>query len=351
MQHIRLLLLTVMVSAYGFTVSTQPVSNTLRLKGQIGSAHALSLQLPFETSLTPIISENSYVSEGDELFIMQHDGHPLTPLIHQYFQNVQKLDTGKQHMALQQALYEIEAISKNSFLEAKQQYDSLQMNCLKSYYTLNNALKYFGLTIDDIEPLSELSPIALSEFVQSEFPQRITAPQSGVITSSSQGSLSKQAMQIKPNSVFASILSTDRYELKLLVSSDHIAHFQKSMTVDIHLPNIDDPIKAEVSSVSLYPENLTGPKSYRVTCEFDAQESTKSHIRLGMDALVHIETDSKDRMMVPFPYVQTIMNQNIVYVSDNGTILPRVVTLGITRDKDVEILSGLSNGEEIIEHR
>ena len=350
MQYIKLLLLTLMVSVHGLTIATKPVSNTLRLKGQIGSAHALSLQLPFEASLVPIVAENSYVKEGDELFIMQTEGHPLTPLIHQYFQNIQKLDNSNKHLELQQALFDLEAISRNSFLEAKQQYDSLQMTCLKSYYTLNNALKYFGLTIDDIEPLSNLSTIALSEYVQSEFPQKITAPQSGVITSGAQKSFSKQAMHVKPNSIFSSILSTDRYELKLSVSADYIAHFQKAMTVAVHLPTLDEPITAEVTSVSLYPESLKGPKSYQVSCEFNADESSQSHIRLGMDALVLIETDSKERMMVPFQYVQTIMNQNIVYVSENGTYLPRAVTLGITKDKEIEILSGLSNGEEIIEH-
>jgi len=72
-------------------------------------------------------------------------------------------------------------------------------------------------------------------------------------------------------------------------------------------------------------------------------------IFLGIEAKVVIHTDeSKGTIMVPVEVVNADMNGDFVYVVENGIVTRRDVVAGISSDLYMEILEGLSEGEEVI---
>jgi multidrug efflux pump subunit AcrA (membrane-fusion protein) len=90
----------------------------------------------------------------------------------------------------------------------------------------------------------------------------------------------------------------------------------------------------------------SGVVTYNVYVTFVAPPSD---IKPGMSASVTIQTARKDNvLMVPTGAVQTTNGQATVRVLTNGKISSVPVETGLSSDTDIEITSGLSEGETVV---
>ena len=58
--------------------------------------------------------------------------------------------------------------------------------------------------------------------------------------------------------------------------------------------------------------------------------------------------ESKDALTVPVTAIRSDSDGSYVYVKDGKDVQKTYVTTGISTDKEIEVLSGLSEGQEIV---
>lgn len=72
-------------------------------------------------------------------------------------------------------------------------------------------------------------------------------------------------------------------------------------------------------------------------------------IILGLDAKLTVHTNSaKDTLMIPVEAINADKDGDFLYVVENGTVVRRAVTCGISSDEYTEILDGITQEDEII---
>jgi HlyD family secretion protein len=120
------------------------------------------------------------------------------------------------------------------------------------------------------------------------------------------------------------------------------------------LPDAD--VNGTVANIApLATQNDKGTTTYEVTVEVQAQDVA---LRPGMTAVVQIVTRNKtDAILVPRRAVQSENGQSYVFVPAAGQPDPqtgrpaserRNVTLGLSNNESIEIVSGLKAGEKVL---
>lgn len=101
-----------------------------------------------------------------------------------------------------------------------------------------------------------------------------------------------------------------------------------------------------IASVDTIGTENSGVVTYNAYLDITAPPSD---IKPGMSATVMIETARHDNvLMVPSGAVQTANGQSYVRVMKNGKITQTPVTTGISSDTEIEIDSGLSEGQTVV---
>ena len=67
------------------------------------------------------------------------------------------------------------------------------------------------------------------------------------------------------------------------------------------------------------------------------------YIRLNLET-EHID----DALTVPEAAIKTYLNNDVVYIADNGTARRQIVTVGSSNGEDTVITSGLNEGDMVI---
>ena len=90
----------------------------------------------------------------------------------------------------------------------------------------------------------------------------------------------------------------------------------------------------------------SGVTSYPVTVQFD---TPSDEVLPQMAANASIITDTKDNaLLIPASAVKTVQGETVVTVLRSGRVEQRPVVLGLSSGTQVEVVSGLSEGEEVV---
>ncbi|MEW6772222.1 MAG: HlyD family secretion protein [Bacillota bacterium] len=90
----------------------------------------------------------------------------------------------------------------------------------------------------------------------------------------------------------------------------------------------------------------SGVTSYPVTVQFD---TPSDEVLPQMAANVSIITEVKDNaLLIPASAVKTVQGETVVTVLEDGRVEQRPVVLGLSSDTQVEVVSGLTEGEEVV---
>ena len=72
-------------------------------------------------------------------------------------------------------------------------------------------------------------------------------------------------------------------------------------------------------------------------------------IILGLDAKLTVHTDSaQNTLLIPVEAINADKNGDFLYVIENGMVVKRAITCGISSDEYTEVLDGITEEDQII---
>ncbi|MBQ7901916.1 MAG: efflux RND transporter periplasmic adaptor subunit [Clostridia bacterium] len=258
-------------------------------------------------------------------------------------------DTALDNYNRQKALFDIGSISQVALDSAKTALDNakLALDTAKASANLNSSV---------IAPQSEASAKAGVEQAKAAVEQAkaamdiaannvanctVTSPISGYIASKNVqiGQTASQGMEA------FSIKNTNSLEVEINVTEAVISHI-----------NIGSQAKINIKAAEL--ENLTGTVTVAGEAKNDATgmftvkisiPNSNDKVKVGMIADVLIATDTANNVLtIPQNSLLQSGDEYYVYVAQGETAVKKVVTTGISDENNIQILSGLAEGELVI---
>ena len=162
-------------------------------------------------------------------------------------------------------------------------------------------------------------------------------------SSSSSGSSSS----ITETSAFVVISDLDHLEVQAYFSETDTAQLEVGQRASVTLNALpDEQVSGRVIAIDTTSTTVNQVVDYGATVKLHEQPKG---IRAGQTAVVVVVTDrAKDALSVPSAAVQTTGGQNTVIVLRGGKRVSTVVKVGLEGDQTTEIVSGLSEGDEVV---
>lgn len=184
---------------------------------------------------------------------------------------------------------------------------------------------------------------ALKEVEALLYYTNIKAPFSGVITSKSV----KPGDMAKPGYPLMSIEAPDQFVAKIMVPETQISNVTRSDSVSVFVKSTQQSIRGLISEVSTSSQSSGG--QYLVKIELNVPSNVKLYS--GMFIAASLPSTSGQRPMITIPKSAIIQRgglQGVYTVSASNTAILRWLKLGGAIGNEIEVLSGLSEGETLI---
>ncbi|MAD74054.1 MAG: efflux transporter periplasmic adaptor subunit [Rheinheimera sp.] len=170
----------------------------------------------------------------------------------------------------------------------------------------------------------------------------IRAPIAGVV-SRRYVKVGELISQMAPQSLFH-LVANSELEAVVHIPEQQLAQAKAGQAAILRFSGML-PVQANISRISPVVDAQSG--TVRTTLIID---NKNGELRPGMFAQVELKFDVKtDALLVPKRAIITIDNQHSVYVVDSEDKVSRkAVHLGYSSDKTVEILDGITTGEQVV---
>jgi len=147
-----------------------------------------------------------------------------------------------------------------------------------------------------------------------------------------------------PPTILFLIMNIDKVKMEIGLPEVHVANVTIGNPVEIvtdTYPGV--PFKGKISTIN--PAVDPGSRAFKVKVEIP----NKDHrLRPGMFARVKIYPRiHKGVLMVPFKSIVRRGGSTAVFVVDGDRVSLRAVTVGITNEREIEVIDGLQEGEEV----
>jgi len=146
----------------------------------------------------------------------------------------------------------------------------------------------------------------------------------------------------------AVIVLSDHLIVRAQVDETDIGKVSLDQKVEISLDAYPDTkIKGHVEHIYYESQTVNNVTIYKVDL---VPESIPPFFRSGMNATVEFITKSKDNvLLLPLEAVHKEKDESFVYVAANsGLPVKKIVTIGMSDDKHIEIVSGVDENDKII---
>ena len=248
----------------------------------------------------------------------------------------------------QTALFEKNLVSKQELeqeraelLDARAQLEASIKTLELTRNKLTNDLKQLNAEVESSKAELKISEVELSYAT-------LRAPISGIIASLSTQEGETVAVGLSAPT-FVTIIDLDRLQVETYVDEVDIGKIkigQKASFVVEAFPSID--IEGEV--VRIYPKAILRENVVFYNVVVMSQKSSSVVLRPEMTANVSILLGSRENVLVvPARSVKKSGGINYVYVIENGKPVRREVRIGWRQGRFLEITSGLSEGDEVLE--
>ena len=168
---------------------------------------------------------------------------------------------------------------------------------------------------------------------------KVRAPVSGVVSAKN---LKVGAIASASGSPMFTIIKDDRLELRADVSEEDLLKVQPGQKVAVRLAGQSTALAARVRIVDPTVDLTSRLGTVRIS--FDKPD----RIRAGMFANAAITVETKDAVVVPISAVgMSAEGSSVLKVSD-GRVRATSVQTGIIADGEIEIVSGLAPGDEVV---
>ena len=171
----------------------------------------------------------------------------------------------------------------------------------------------------------------------------IKAPFKGVITSKSV----KAGDMANPGQHLLSLEAPDNFVAKVMVPETNIPYVHQNDSVKVYVKSNEQTLAGTVSEISTSSQNSGG--QYLVKIKLGIPQETKLYSGMFISADFPSSHTSNNQVLVPKQAIVRKGNlQGIYTVSASNTAILRWLKLGRSVGDQIEVLSGLSEGEQYI---
>ena len=151
---------------------------------------------------------------------------------------------------------------------------------------------------------------------------------------------------VAEDSLMYKLISTDRFWLKTEIDELDIVGVTEGQTAAVVFDAFDtEEYEGKVEKISALGQNVNGVTKYTVTISVPGIDK----VRTAMSATATIVTDERENtLLIPVDAVQTVDGETCVTVVDGETQKAVPVTLGLVNNTEAEVLSGLSEGDQVL---
>ncbi|MFO7819436.1 MAG: efflux RND transporter periplasmic adaptor subunit [Halanaerobacter sp.] len=237
-------------------------------------------------------------------------------------------------------LFEREAISKQKFESIKTQYISAESNYKSAQESLRMAEN--GPTEEQIKAQRAQVQQAQAQLNSAQLnldKTLITAPFDGIV-----GSVNVDAGEMVGSQPIVSLVDLNAVEIQTYVSENNVNRLKKGQDTAVDFNALEKKMQGEIKSIS--PALNDEEQAYPVEIEVS---NGNNLIKSGMYAEIKLETErSKGNVVIP---KQSLLRENgntYVFVVEDNKAVRKEVKIGLTTTEEVEILSGIETGTEVI---
>ncbi len=154
-----------------------------------------------------------------------------------------------------------------------------------------------------------------------------------------------EGQSVQTGTTLFTLENLDDVEVAIQVSKSDLPKISVGQQVDITING--NPYNGEITKISGNAvKNNNGVAVVDTTIKV---KNPDSNIILGVEASNKIHAQKAENTLVlPYEYINTDSEGDHVYVVENGVVVRKNVTLGITSSTEAQIVDGLSAGEAII---
>ncbi|CAN5232641.1 HlyD family efflux transporter periplasmic adaptor subunit [soil metagenome] len=360
------------------------IISTLTESGTVTAISQTTINSPTDGVISTVYVKNGdVVTAGQNLFQVKSTATPKEKAT-AYAAYLNSLNSAQSAVQSKQALQAQLESGRKSVLDAQIAVDTLNTNISNSY---NNPATKQAYTQNEIESIKSTLTAAKQNFTATETKYLqadtsiaatstsenvallgyqatqdsiVTAPIAGTVANFSSAVGSNVSGSATTTTTSNSSTTTTTTGSGVLVLGDFSLLSIKAQANEVDVPNLASGQKATVtldafpdktfvgtvSSVDTIGTSTSGVVTYN---EYITLVSPPPTIHSGMTASAIIQTDKKDNVLkVPTTAIQTTDGVSTVDVMKNGQVSSVEVETGIADDTYTEIISGLTEGEEIV---
>ena len=146
---------------------------------------------------------------------------------------------------------------------------------------------------------------------------------------------------VTPGQMLATLFDPKRMQLVASVRESLALRLKVGQTIEVQLENFNKQCTGTISEI--VPEAESSSRAFQVKVTGPCPEGVYS----GMFGRILIPLDEEQVLVIPRQAVRSVGQLDLVNVATQGAVSRRAVRLGRTIGQDVEVLSGLSEGEQV----
>ena len=146
---------------------------------------------------------------------------------------------------------------------------------------------------------------------------------------------------VTPGQMLATLFDPKRMQLVASVRESLAHRLKVGQSIEVRIDNFNKQSSGTISEI--VPEAESSSRAFQVKVTGPCPEGIYS----GTFGRILIPLDEEEVLVIPRRAVRSVGQLNLVNVATHGAVSRRAVRLGRTIGQDIEVLSGLSEGEQV----
>lgn len=222
-------------------------------------------------------------------------------------------------------------------LQAQAQLDQAKRNLARE----QNLLKKNATTPETVKSMQDMFAVARASMQEAKAMlayTAITAPYDGVITSK----LANSGDLATPGTPLLQLENDSRLQAVTAIPESLINQLKEGDSLSIQIPSVRAKVSGTVAEIAPTVDPLSRTAPVKIDIAYDAA------LKTGQFARVNLPVNPATTLFIPHSAVIPSGQMNKVFVLEQGKAQLRLVRVGSRTGDQVEILAGLSPGDQVI---
>lgn len=377
-----LLALLMLVAIVGLQACKEKKAPEVKQRTVIAQKRSVSTHLYYNGTISPIKTDSAVSPVNGRVASMHFEyGAPITKgqllvtvdsadlsdkfrsAISDYLTTKENLSTQRITYQGMQALFKAGIETKNSYITARSQYETAEMNYYQKKIALEKILKQAGLAMKQFESLTISDTKSVNAALSHKFSSLpIVATGSGVAlfpvkSSSEDDSNGKKLIvgsEVKQGQLIVSIGDLSGLSVSFKVGEVDINRIKQGLPVvvtGVSFPGIK--LNGHIAQVASQANEGSGNQAlsqFDVTVKIPKLTAKQRRVvHIGMTSKVDIDIKNPPQIMLPIAAVSQVNGRSVVtVVGKEGKKTQVPVVTGATNMSDVAIISGVEAGQKVV---